>query len=127
MRLRDDTDCCEARGNTVFELASASPENESLGAKDPNSVPDVHIINDLTQDIRFCDRPYVKGGPKARFYAGVPICTSRGINIGALCVLDDNPRDGLEPGQMEFLQGMASAVMSHLELVSLNRQGPAVQ
>ena len=127
MKLRDDADCCEARGNTIFELASASQENEGLSAQDPNSVSVVHIINDLTQDTRFCDRSYVKDGPKARFYAGVPICTSRGINIGALCVLDENPRDGLEPGQMEFLQSMASAVMSHLELVSSNRQELAVR
>jgi hypothetical protein len=56
----------------------------------------------------FCDRPYVKDGPKARFYAGVPIITPSGINIGALCVLDDKPRDGLEPSQVEILRGMAS-------------------
>jgi hypothetical protein len=58
----------------------------------------------------FCDRPYVKDGPKARFYAGVPIITPSGINIGALCVLDDKPRDGLEPSQVEILRGMASTV-----------------
>lgn len=98
MRLRDDANCREARGHSVFELASASQENEGLSAQDPNSVSAVHIINDLTQDTRFCDRPYVKDGPKARFYAGVPIFTARGINIGAICVLDENPRDGLEPG-----------------------------
>jgi GAF domain-containing protein len=59
----------------------------------------------------------VKDGPKARFYAGVPITTPRGINIGVLCVLDDDPRDGLEQSQVVFLQSMASTVMSHLELV----------
>lgn len=102
-----------ARGLAVCEVTA----EEGSKAQDPYSNSVAHIINDLTEDIRFCDRPYVKDGPKARFYAGVPITTPRGINIGSLCVLDDKPRDGLEPSQVEFLRSMASTVMSHLELV----------
>lgn len=101
-----------SRGLAVCEVIA----DESSNAQD-NYSRSAHIINDLTKDARFCDRSYVKDGPKARFYAGVPITTSRGINIGSLCVLDDKPRDGLEPSQVEFLRSMASTVMSHLELV----------
>ena len=105
------------RGFSVCEVTADLPLNDGSNAQDPHSASVAHIINNLTEDIRFCDRPYVKGGPKARFYAGVPITTPRGINIGALCVLDDKPRDGLQPGEVEFLQSMASTIMSHLELV----------
>lgn len=105
------------RGSSVWEGTTELPLNEGSNAQDPQSASIAHIINDLSEDPRYCDRPYVKDGPKARFYAGVPITSPRGINIGALCVLDDKPRDGLEMSQVAFLQSMASTVMSHLELV----------
>lgn len=105
------------RGSTVWDDTTDLLLNESSYARDSQSASTAHIINDLSEDTQFCDRPYVKAGPNARFYAGVPITTPRGINIGMLCVLDDRPRDGLEPSQVTFLQSMASTVMSHLELV----------
>ncbi|KAK3723177.1 hypothetical protein LTR37_001900 [Vermiconidia calcicola] len=78
----------------------------------------VHIINDLTKNQQFCDAPFVVSKPNARFYAGVPITTgSKGINIGAYCVLDDEPRDGLDDDSIAFLRDMAATVMTHLEMV----------
>ncbi|KAK3627616.1 hypothetical protein LTR56_012704 [Elasticomyces elasticus] len=76
-----------------------------------------HIINDLDEDTQFCGRPYVVDGPKAKFYAGVPITTSKGINIGAYCCLDDKKRDGLDAKSIAFLHDMAKTVMTHLEHV----------
>lgn len=38
------------------------------------------------------------------------------MNIGALCALNDKPRDGLNPAEIHFLCEMATTVMSHLEL-----------
>ncbi|KAK6425917.1 hypothetical protein LTR81_001916 [Elasticomyces elasticus] len=76
-----------------------------------------HIINDLDEDTQFCGRPYVTDGPKAKFYAGVPITTSKGINIGAYCCLDDKKRDGLDAKSVAFLHDMAKTVMTHLEHV----------
>lgn len=110
------------RGLSVCEATADLPANEGSNAQDRHSATLAHIVNDLTEDTRFCDRPYVRDGPKARFYAGVPITTPSGVNIGALCVLDDKPRNGLENGQIEFLRSMASTVMSHLELVLWKRQ-----
>ena len=84
------------------------------GGEEPRSV---YIINDLQEDVKFCDRPYVTGGPKARFYAGVPIKTPANIHIGAYCVLDDKPRNGLNSSDVEFLHQMSKTVMSHLEMI----------
>lgn len=105
------------RGLSVCEVTANLPANEGSNAQDPDTSSIAHIINDLTEDTRFCDKPYVLDGPKARFYAGVPITTLKGINIGALCVLDDKPRDGLELSEVDFMSGLASTIMSHLELV----------
>lgn len=107
------------RGLSVCEVTATLPVNEGSNAQDPDTCTVAHIVNNLAEDTRFCDRPYVQDGPKARFYAGVPITTPNGINIGALCVLDDKPRDGLERDQVDLLRNLASAVMSHLELVPI--------
>ncbi|PIA89364.1 Histidine protein kinase 1 [Cercospora beticola] len=105
------------RGLSVCEVTVDLPSNQGSNAQEPGTAAVAHIINNLAEDTRFCNQPYVHNGPKARFYAGVPITTARGINIGALCVLDDRPRDGLDASQVDFLRSMATSVMSHLELV----------
>ncbi|KAK5110927.1 hypothetical protein LTR62_005465 [Meristemomyces frigidus] len=108
------------RGYSVCEITADLPSVDHGGnATDADTKQFAHIVNDLTEDTRFCDRAYVKDahGPQARFYAGVPITSPRGINIGALCVLDDKPRDGLDAGGVNFLRELAATVMGHLELV----------
>jgi diguanylate cyclase (GGDEF)-like protein len=49
------------------------------------------ICEDLTQDDRFKDNPFVTTGLKLRFYAGFTL-KSRGQNVGTLCMADDKPR-----------------------------------
>jgi len=74
------------------------------------------IVNDLAADARFKDYPFVAGPPYSRFYAGVPIRSPSGHNIGTYCVLDDKPREGLRPHELLFLKNMATTVMRHLEM-----------
>lgn len=104
------------RGYSVCEHTVNLPANLGTNQSDSNATV-VHIINDLRKDTRFCDRPFVSDGPKARFYAGVPITTPKGVNIGAYCVLDDKPRDGLDEKSTTFLRDMAATIMTHLEMV----------
>lgn len=53
-----------------------------------------------------------------RFYAGAPIISPNGHNIGVFCVLDDKPRhQGLAPTEVDFMKDMAKTVMGHLEMV----------
>lgn len=70
------------RDVSVCEHTINLPNNLGSNAQDDTSGM-IHVVNDLYQDARFCDKPYVVGGPKARFYAGVPIRTARGLNIGS--------------------------------------------
>lgn len=104
------------RGHSVCEATVQLPLNEGTNKGDSSSSV-IHIVNDLAGDKRFCNRSFVKGGPKLKFYAGVPITTPKGINIGAYCVLDDEPRDGLDQDSIDFLRDMSSTVMTHLEMV----------
>jgi formate hydrogenlyase transcriptional activator len=51
-------------------------------------------------------------------YAGVPLTTSEGFNLGTLCVLDSAPRDWT-PGEMEALRTLASSVMTEIGMRGL--------
>ena len=50
------------------------------------------IVCDASQDDRFRSNPLVLGDPFIRFYAGMPLVTTANVNVGALCVLDTQPR-----------------------------------
>lgn len=48
-------------------------------------------------------------------YAGVPLTTRNGCNLGALCVLDYEPRTMTE-SEVATLEDLAALVMNELEL-----------
>jgi hypothetical protein len=90
-------------------------ENSSLPLSAFANHPSL-VVNDLTKDPRFKDYPFVVGPPYSKFYAGVPIRSPSGHSIGTYCVLDDHPRDGIKPADLDFLKDMAGTVMRHLEM-----------
>lgn len=77
---------------------------------------DVLVVDDATQDPRFVDNPLVTGFPDIRFYAGAPLRTRDNLNIGTLCVIDQQPRQGLTSDQRELLADLADAVVNQLYL-----------
>ncbi|RYZ55922.1 MAG: GAF domain-containing protein [Proteobacteria bacterium] len=72
------------------------------------------IVPDLDQDERFHDHPLRAIHPEVRFYAGVPIITSEGHAIGAVCVLDQKPRV-LSDKQITALEAISRQALEHLE------------
>ncbi|MDB5263031.1 MAG: serine/threonine protein kinase, partial [Adhaeribacter sp.] len=58
--------------------------------------------------------PLIAGEFGLRFYAGAPIKTSDGHSIGAVCVVDKEPRDFSEADQ-RVLEHLAAIVMDELE------------
>ena len=73
------------------------------------------VVEDLMADERFREDPLLAATPPLRFYAGVPLASRSGFRLGALCVLDRQPRP-LAPPQAEALAILARQVMTHLEL-----------
>ncbi len=79
------------------------------------------IVNDALNDERFCNHPAVLGNIKVRFYAGVPITTPQGFNLGMLCVVDSVPRE-LKPEQLDALKKLGNQVCNLLELRLKNKK-----
>jgi PAS domain S-box-containing protein len=75
----------------------------------------VHMVPDTVADLRFTDNPLVTGPLAIRFYAGAPIRTHDGHNIGTICVMDRQPRT-LSEEQTSALADLAAVVLDTLEL-----------
>ena len=90
------------------------PREEALCARTISGF-DVLVVADARQDERFRDSPLVAGEPHVRFYAGVPLCTPDGFDLGALCVMDTRPRHDVTTRQIEMLSGLARIVVRAIE------------
>ncbi|KAI1797284.1 hypothetical protein LXA43DRAFT_877765 [Ganoderma leucocontextum] len=74
------------------------------------------VVLDAQEDWRFSRNPLVIGHPHVRFYAGCPLRTQEGFNIGTLAVMDDTPRREFSPRQRHTLKEFAQVAMRELEL-----------
>lgn len=74
------------------------------------------VVLDTHADWRFARNPFVIGAPLSRFYAGAPLRTHDGYNIGCLSLMDDSPRQDFTPRQRHTLKEFAAIVMREMEL-----------
>ncbi|MEX0342600.1 MAG: GAF domain-containing protein, partial [Erythrobacter sp.] len=82
-------------------------------------------VCDARKDERFAKNALVTGPPHIRFYAGHPLISVEGAPLGALCVIDTEPRNaGLTTFQSESLATLAKAVMRR---ISQRRLGETAQ
>ncbi len=77
---------------------------------------DVIVVPDMTEDARFRNLPGVTGPEGIRFYAGSPLRTADGYNVGSLCILDTRTRDPLSDPEREQLRDLATIVIEAMEL-----------
>lgn len=75
----------------------------------------VMVVPDAVSDDRFAQNPLVIGAPYIRFYAGAPLITPEGHRLGALCVMDQQPRE-LTDEERDLLRDLACMVVDSLEL-----------
>lgn len=73
------------------------------------------LVENASIDVRTLHNPLVAGELGLRFYAGVPLTTKDGHNLGTLCVIDREPRT-ISLDQAAILDDLASVVMDQLEL-----------
>ena len=73
---------------------------------------ELFVVPDATKDPRFADNDLVTGETHLRFYAGAPLVTEDGTELGALCVIDTEPHpEGLNELQREGLRVLARSAV----------------
>ena len=85
---------------------------------------DAWIIRDAGTDPRTLANPLVAGEFGLQFYAGVPLRTPDGYNLGTFCILDRKPRE-FSDEDTAALEDLAAIVMHDLELRLHSRQALA--
>jgi signal transduction histidine kinase len=78
-------------------------------------------VRNALRDKRFADNPLVQQKPKIRFYAGMPLITSKGFKLGALCVIDTIPRR-LSAMQRFALKVLSRQIVKLMELRIRNKE-----
>ncbi|TNE74917.1 sensor histidine kinase [bacterium] len=72
-------------------------------------------IQDAKTHEIFHTNPFVTGDFNLQYYAGVPLRTSEGLNIGALCIIDHKPNK-INEIQKKALYTLAQEVINQYEL-----------
>jgi diguanylate cyclase (GGDEF)-like protein len=72
-------------------------------------------LKETPREHAFADNPLVTCDNGIRFYAGAPLKTREGFNLGTLCVIDHIPRK-ISPRDLALLKDMAGIVVNEMEL-----------
>ncbi|MEB3194781.1 MAG: sensor domain-containing diguanylate cyclase [Cyanobacteriota bacterium] len=75
----------------------------------------VMVVPNALEDERFRTNPLVVSAPQIRFYAGAPLRSRKGHNLGTVCVIDSQPMQPT-PVQIRELELLSQLVMRELDL-----------
>ncbi|KAK2936383.1 hypothetical protein FoTM2_004329 [Fusarium oxysporum f. sp. vasinfectum] len=87
------------------------PQQASLASELP-----VTVVSNLAENEEYRNTWYYKARPEHRFYAGVPIRTRRGINIGVFCILDNEPRETLDEASLQVMRDVSASILGQMGL-----------
>ena len=76
--------------------------------------PDLYHLRDASQDEVASKNPLVSPSDGIRFYAGHPLETRDGLNLGSFCVMGHEPRN-LSDGDREYLTEIARLAIYEIE------------
>ncbi|KZL63358.1 histidine kinase [Colletotrichum incanum] len=98
--------------HTLFEADKVRDTSDDNPAELP-----IVVIPDLTADVRFKSKACAIGNPEQppRFYASVPIQTTKGVSIGVICVMHPEPITTWSQVEGRTLKNISHAIMRYLE------------
>ncbi len=102
-----------------LEVASVDRE-DSLCSLTVINDESLTVFEDTHKFESLMTSPYVNAPEGIRFYAGAPIITHDGYNIGTVCVIDSKPRTITED-EVSALKDLAELVVEHIELRAASR------
>ncbi|MEO7766214.1 MAG: GAF domain-containing protein [Ferruginibacter sp.] len=82
---------------------------------------EVMAVNNAKKDNRFSGNPFVTEGYKICFYAGIPIRSAAGYNIGTVCAMDKKPKASFSSQQKNGLKIISHQITALLELGVKNK------
>ncbi|KAB8033285.1 GAF domain-containing sensor histidine kinase [Fluviispira multicolorata] len=82
---------------------------------------EIFIVENPSEDERFKNNPFVTGEPFVRFYAGMPLKSHNGYNIGTLCVIDFK-QNRLDENKIDLLRALSKQVINYFEIYKKNRE-----
>lgn len=88
--------------------------------------PGVTLFENMLAVPALLENPFVKMENGVRFYAGAPLKTKEGLQLGTLCVLDVTPKEVNEK-QLQMLETLSSIVMDELEMRMATRKAMRTQ
>ncbi len=75
----------------------------------------VMVVENAKIDPRFAENPLVTGEHSIRAYAGAPLRSQDGHNLGSLCAIDTKPRT-FSAEQKDILDELSALVVGHMEM-----------
>ncbi|CAK4096995.1 unnamed protein product [Aphanomyces euteiches] len=85
-------------------------ESHSIMSDEPT------VVLDCMHDLRFAANPLVcEGDVGIRFYVGIPLCTSDGLILGVLSLIDTVPRDRVRRTELNSLRKVCETIMNRFE------------
>lgn len=82
---------------------------------------EIFEVKDSLESDLFKNNPNVLSGLKLRYYAGVPLTSPGGYNIGSLCLIDTKPNSLSNP-QRKALKTLSDEIIARMELGYLKTQ-----
>lgn len=93
---------------------SSTPREDSFCAHTIAARDTFHVAN-ARQDHRFACNALVTGAPGIRFYAGKPLINDAGVALGALCIIDSEPRPDISAEDLDLLGRLAQLASRMLD------------
>lgn len=87
---------------------------------------EVTLFENMLEVPELADNPFVLMENGVRFYAGAPLKTTEGLQLGTVCVLDIEPKE-VTKKQLEMLETLSAIAMDELELRLATRKAIRTQ